>query len=355
MSQFPAFARMVAASFQDLVKNNVVYVADLSGDDLWSKYLGAFPEGTDPVFKVRTEHDCSTCRHFIRRAGCVVGVKDGKVSTIWDHAAERAPGPYAVVATALRAAVRAAGIADIFRVGKNESQFGAQTTHSLEKDTQKALTWDHFYTGEIPRNLRVALPDTDRGNYRTTVQVFERGLEELSPGAVSTVLSLIESNSLYRGEEHKKAVLEFQKAQRAFATSSTQGLFAWEHAGSPAARFRNTVIGTLVQDLSEEKELEAAVKAFETKVAPANYKRSTALITPMMVKKAMETIQSLGLESALERRLAVNSSGNAPTPGGGKRSSTRSMSHSSRASDSRRTVNPSAAQRDEWAANDPGP
>lgn len=307
MSLFPAFARMIADDFQKLVKDSAIFVADLEGDDLWAKYLASFPEGSDPIFKKRTEHDCSCCKQFIRRAGCVITISDGKVRTVWDHAADRAPGPYATVAAALRQAVSSAGIRDIFRVSKNDAQFGAQQTRSLDKETQKALTWGHFYTGEIPRNLRSATPDADLGNYRTTVQVFERGLIELAPGAVETVLSLIQGNSLYRGEEHKRAVVEFQKMQReCFPKKGTErSLFVWANAGSPAARFRNTVIGTLVQDLSEGKDLEFAVRSFETKVAPQNYKRTTALITPGMVKKAMETIETLGLEPALERRFAV--------------------------------------------------
>lgn len=296
---FPAFARLVASSFQELAKGPV-FVADVDPDVLWATYLGAFPPGTDPLFRKRTEHDCSCCRQFVRRAGAVMSLHGGEVRTVWDV---EAPGPYATVAKALRDAVRSAGIRDIFRVAKNEPSFGAAVTRSLSEG--KAVEWNHFYTGEIPKNLRVALPDTDRGAYRTTVQVFERGLCELDPGAVDTVLGLIEANALYRGEEHKRAVVEFLLMQRAFKESPTQGLFAWEHAVSPAARFRNTVIGTLVQDLSEGKELEVAVKAFETKVAPQNYKRTTALITPGMVKKAMEAITALGLEPALERRFAV--------------------------------------------------
>lgn len=51
-------------------------------------------------------------------------------------------------------------------------------------------------------------------------------------------------------------------------------------------------------------DLEAAVRSFETKVAPTNYKRTTALITPRMVQDAMKTIGELGLEPALQRRLA---------------------------------------------------
>ena len=315
MSHFPTFARLVAESFQEIVAGHGrSFVADLDGDALWSRYLAAFPEGTDPIFKKRTEHDCSCCKQFVRRAGCVVAVSNGKVRTVWDKAAERAPGFYSDVAAALQQAVSTSGIRDVFVVGKNEGSFGAQQTRSLDKETQKALTWNHFYTGEIAQTLRSALPDTDRGNYRTTVQVFERGLVELLPDAVDTVLSLIDGNSLYRGEEHRRAVVEFQKMQREYLShagginpsrrTTEQSLFVWANAGSPAARFRNTVIGTLVQDLSEGQDVERAVRSFETKVAPQNYKRTTALITPGMVKKAMQTVESLGLESALERRLA---------------------------------------------------
>lgn len=307
MNSFSTFAHMVAKSFQDLAKNDAVFVANLEGDDLWTKYLAAFPEGTDPIFKKRTEHDCSCCKQFIRRAGCVVTISGGKLRTVWDEAAKNAPEFYQQVATALRDTVAVAGIRDIFRVSKNEHQFGSKQTHSLDKETQKASTWDHFYTGAIPGRLQAALPDTDRGNYRTTVQVFERGLVELTADAVGTVLSLIDGKNLYRGEEHRNAVVEFQKMQRAFLASPSveRSLFTWANAGSYAARFRSTVIGTLVQDLSEGQDIERAVRSFEAKVAPQNYKRTTALITPKMVEKAMETIQELDLESALERRYAV--------------------------------------------------
>ena len=309
MDSFATFAHLVAKDFQDIVKSPIVFVADIDGDALWEKYLASFPEGTDPIFRKRTWHDCSCCKQFIRRAGCVVTIaEDGTMHTVWDTASEDAPEFYKDIAHALRMAVLLSGIRDIFRVAKNESHFGAKQTHSLDEETKAALTWDHFYTGEIPARFRAALPDTDRGDYRTTVQVFERGLVELKPDAIDTVLSLIESNNLYRGEEHLRAVTGFQRLQHAFTKLSvvqSRKHFVWANASSPVARFRSTVIGTLVQDLSEGQDLETAVRSFEVKVAPQNYKRTTALITPMMVKKATDTISELGLESALERRYAV--------------------------------------------------
>ena len=84
--------------------------------------------------------------------------------------------------------------------------------------------------------------------------------------------------------------------------------FVWQQSkllpGSVSG-FRNTSIGTLAVALSEGKELDAAVKAFEAIVAPANYKRPTALVTKVMIEKAKATITDLGLGSALERRYAT--------------------------------------------------
>jgi hypothetical protein len=304
---FPAFAKTVAATFQELVKGPV-FVVRAEGDAIWAEYLAAFPEGTNPVFRKNAEHDCSCCRHFVKRAGAVVAIDGSALRTVWDRAAEEAPGVYREVAARLRDVVRLSHVVDVFRVGEKETSFGAPQSRSLDAETGRALTWNHLHTGEIPRVLRVALPDTARGDYRTTVQVFQRGLLELAPDAVDTVLSLVEANALYRGEEHKAAILGFRKVQGKYLALSAGGdrdAFAWANAGNPAARFRNTVIGTLVQDLSEGQDVERAVKSFETKVAPQNYKRTTALITPGMVKKAMETVEQLGLEPALERRFAV--------------------------------------------------
>ena len=311
-SEFPAFAKIVAASFQELAKGNV-FVLDLDGDALYAEYLASFPAGTNPLFRKTTEHDCSCCRRFVRRAGIVVAIEEAaiggvEIRTVWDRAAAEAPAPYREVAARMRDAVLAANVCDLFRVGTKETGFGAAQTRSLNADTKQVETWEHFYTGEIPSNLRVAMPDSVRGDYRTTVQVFGRGLVDLSAGAVETVLSLIDSNNLYRGEEHKTALLQFQRAQRAFSLlreGRERNTFAWAKASGPAARFRNTVIGTLVQDLSEGPDVEGAVRSFETKIAPQNYKRTTAIITPAMVKLAMDTIEQLGLEPALERRFAV--------------------------------------------------
>lgn len=309
VNDFPTFTKLVASAFQAMARAAQVFVTAVDGDALYQAYLASFPAGTDPMFAKSTEHDCSCCRQFLRRAGNVVTVEaSGTIHTIWDGAAEKAPHPYNEVAAALRRAVLEADLCDLYRVRDKEASFGAAVTRSLDKTSGKVITWDHLHTGQIPKSLQAEAPETVRGEYRTTVQVFVRGLTELSPSAVETVISLVEGNSLYRGEEHKQALRQFQTAQQTFLSKPEgreRDVFAWTNAHGPASRFRNTVIGTLVQDLSEGRDLDAAVQSFESKVAPQNYKRTTAIITPRMVQDAMATIAALDLESALERRFAV--------------------------------------------------
>lgn len=309
INNFPAFAKIVAASFQGIVSSPNVFVVDIEGDALYEKYLSSFPEGTNPIFKEKTEHDCSCCKQFIRHVGMTVGIGPSgkKLSTVWDKAAKEAPHPYNEVAKVLQEMVQSSAIKDIFRVSKKEGSFGAEKTLSGGAILgTKVLTWNHFYTGPIPKNLQVESPGQVCGDYKTTVQVYVRGLSELTPEAVSTVASIAQDNTLYRGAEHLPAILQFQKAQREYRKleGHEAHLFVWSNANGPASRFRNTVIGTLVQDLSDGVDIERAVGSFESKVAPQNYKRTTALITPMMVAKAMETVKSLDLEPALERRFA---------------------------------------------------
>lgn len=297
---FSDFGSPVFSRYQQLAKSEL-YVVDTSEVDLFAHYLASFPEGTNPIYRERTEHDCSCCKNFIRNLGRVVAIIDNKPQSIWPT--KGLPEPYLTVSRAMNELVLGLPVLTIFRT--KERSYGAEFTREL-LDNGKVKKWEHFH-GSISTAHFSQTPDQPRGMFDTTVQVFRRGLDELSPDALAQVVDLIESNSIYRGEEHLAAVKQFQSIQAAYRrlrTDAEKRMFVLVKADDPATRFRNTVIGTLVQALSEGEELERAVSAFEAKVAPTNYKRTTALITPAMVRSAMQTIKELNLEAALERRLA---------------------------------------------------
>ena len=165
------------------------------------------------------------------------------------------------------------------------------------------IVWHHFH-GMVSRKHQSNTPAKDIGRVGTMRGVFKRGLEELRADSLQTVMDLIDDGSLYRGAEHKNAVREFIAMQRKWLDAADREAFVWANVRNPAAGFRNTVIGTLVTDLSNGVDLEDAVRMFESKVAPQNYKRTKALITPKMVENAMDKLRELDLEGAVERRHA---------------------------------------------------
>ena len=302
---FSNFKRAVAQQFKQMQEHEL-FVANV--DDLWNTYLSSFPEGTNPIYRKRTEHDCSGCRSFVKRAGKVVAIIGGKLATIWDvYGVDGVDPAYKVVAGALAAKVRAAVIDNGFLTSENTA--GADKT--FENLVNDVKAWEHFFI-KFPTKYVAKKADigTKLSEKRATHDVMVRSLAEITPDAVEIVQDLISQNSLYRGEENRFAIDTFAKLQREYrkVSASAADIFVWSRIDTvptSVSRIRNTAIGTLLVDLSEGKDIEAAVRAFETVVAPANYKRPTAPVTKAQVEKAKQTIQELGLTSALRRRFAV--------------------------------------------------
>lgn len=274
-------------------------------DAMWTTYLTSFPEGSNPVFRKRTEHDCSCCRQFIRTIGNVVAVMDGKLTTIWD--VKIADPAYQAVASAMAEIVKSSEINNKFL--HTEGNVG---TDRNREDTEHGVkTWEHFFL-QVP-NSRVVKGEEigpKLSDSRATHDVLLRGLKELKLDAIKTTLELIDQNSLYRGEEHKFAVGTFHNLKVEFdkLPEPARDPFVWNKIGDLAgsvSRLLNTSIGTLISDLSNGRDMESAVRVFESMVAPANYKRPTALVTKSMIENAKKTIGDLGLTSALERRFAT--------------------------------------------------
>lgn len=278
----------------------------VDGMKLWELYLASFPEGTNPMFRKRTEHDCSCCRSFIKNIGGLVAIKDGELVSIWDCAA----GDYQPVVDALSAFVKTHAIENVFL--RTEARVGTDKNFEQDEAGKDVRAWEHLSV-TLPPSLVVkgAQLGPTCGEHRANHDVLLRSLMEISDSSLETVQDLIAQNSLYRGAEKEPLIKAFVKLKKAFnklTTDVQRDLFVWENirgALAFASRMRNDVIGTLLSDLSEGFDLEDAVASFENKVSGTNYKRPTALITPKMRDAAKAKIAELGLLPALERRYAV--------------------------------------------------
>ncbi len=293
--EFKQFADKVNARFLAIAASGQLFKTNVSKEVLWSTYQDTFPSELNPIFRERRVHDCQTCYSFIKKLGAVVAIIDNKIETIWDI--EDLEAPYADIAKAMHTLVSNAGISSPFLTDENL----AGREYNIENSASGDIKWEHFYA-DIDQAFISHEVATVKGSIETTVSVFKRALDEFSESALTTVIDLCDS--IYRGEEFKPTVEKFLKAKQAYEVSK-KDLFIWSEYKNYPAKIRNTAIGTLIIDINEGMELDDAVRKYETVVAPANYKRTSAVVTKGMEKQAIAKVDELGLRPSLPRRHAI--------------------------------------------------
>ena len=279
------------------VLTDQLYRVDLDRDALFSAYLDVLPEDQ------RQEHNCNCCKSFLRNYGDVVAIAGGRVHTMWEFDTD---APYDKVPEALHQLVVNAPIKGIFV--SHEQHLGTDYNIQIVSETEN-IRWEHF-SFVLPK-AKVHRGDSSvaevMGAAAGVRNVFKRSLDELTLEAIDTVLDLISQNSLPRGAEFKKVVESFRTHKVAYADlpeGLKQELYAWEHFRD-GGKIRNTAIGTLLVNLSEDMPLDKAVKTWDTIMAPTNYRRPKALATKGMMEAAEKDFKEMGLTPALFRRHAV--------------------------------------------------
>ena len=294
--------------FEQMTKDvQHLFAVRVDKDEMWETYLSSFPVGTNPIFRERTEHDCSCCRGFIKNIGNAVVLKDGKIETIWDFDFD--DSTYSPVLKAMSNFIRKHEIGDVYL--STEKKIGCH--HNFEQmESVGTHRWDHFYL-ELPEKLmcRNSLQkNADLNEFRTAKDVLLRSLREISMDAVDTILELCCTNTLYKGQEYKHMVKTFKELKTEFNkldSEKDQSLYAWEKSlavGNVVSRIRNHAIGTLLVNVSEGMDLDEAVRQYESITAPSNYKRSKPIFTKKMLENAKKTIEKMGYAESLLRRHA---------------------------------------------------
>ncbi|MFQ9785783.1 MAG: hypothetical protein ACLRYF_04050 [Mediterraneibacter faecis] len=308
MDNFVKFKLELQKHFDEMQKEAThLFEVNVDKDELWNTYLDSFPLGTNNIFRERREHDCSCCRQFIKNIGNAVVIKDNQIHTIWEL--NLGDTTYQPVCDALDAFVKSHTVVDIYTT--SFPKIG--TDHNFEEIDGKSHRWDHFFL-ELPRkfvNTSNKSNEELKGQFRDTRNVFKRSLDEITMEALNTILELINSNTLYKGEEWKAALTEFKKYKKEYeklASDVEKELYTWEKSvsvGMVIGRIRNHSIGTLLINVSEGMDLDTAVKKYEQIVAPTNYKRSKPIYTKAMLEKAQKQIVELGYMDSLSRRYAT--------------------------------------------------
>ncbi len=305
VSPFGHVKKLVRERFERLTDlgskpDHVLLNADYNRDTIWDYYLSAFEDEEE-----RQGHNCNACKSFIRQVGGILVIdSDLEVNTIWDFRGFSFLEEFKAPLFELDSYVRSLPIKGLFYHDSPHAGVDQNT------DKETGTVWQHFYA-KVPQEF---INDEKRGNVlgrksgelRNTRGVLHRGLTELSADTLDTVLDLIDGG-LYRGAEFRPLVKQFRDMRDRWDATPEQDreLLSWYLAGTTSdavLTLRNSVIGTLLVDLSEGKDVEQAAAAYQRKVAPENYQRTTAIVTPRMIETAKAKLQELGLISALDRR-----------------------------------------------------
>lgn len=307
--EFKEFRNMISDHFKTMTKDaEWLFEVGVDKDEMWNIYLDSFPAGTNEIYRKRREYDCSCCRQFIKQIGNAVVIKDNKLETIWDL--DIHDDKFEPVAKAMSDFVRRRCVTDVY-VSKFKKIGTEYNYEQYEDGTMKK--WEHFqiilddkFVDKTARSI-----GDIKGGFRDTKNVFKRSLDEISMDALETVLELINSNTLYKGEEWKSILMKFKRYKKEYEklnSDDARDLYSWENsvkAGIAIGRIRNHSIGTLLVNVSNDMDLDTAVKKYEQIVAPANYKRPKAIFTKKMLEDAKKTISELGYMDSLNRRFAT--------------------------------------------------
>jgi hypothetical protein len=288
----------VQDKFKKLADTGKLFYVEINRELIWEHYLNGF---VDPVEKL--EHNCNCCKSFLRQYGGIVAIVDNKVQSIWDIETDEL---YAPSIKNIKNYIKSLPITDVYK--NTFEKLGTDKN----TDSLKNLIWQHFFL-VLPKEFVHKGNDSIesiQGILRENKNVLKRSLDELTIDSVETILELIAQNSLYKGKESEGILKEFNKIQKEYKNVPTQlkDNFCWlksTEISQALTRIRNSAIGTLLINLSENMDLDTAVSKFETMVAPSNYKRPTALVTPRMVEDAKTKLSELGLLGSIERRFAV--------------------------------------------------
>lgn len=314
-----------------------LFRSSVSGQDLWDAYLNNFKDGDNPTFRdpESSQHNDNLDRSFIKRYGNIVALDANfDIVTMFDIMLGEDSIYYGPV-TAMNDLLKNNPIGEVFfetldtlkglpyekiKPGQTQYKLGFVSTPKMytqeEADKFGVVTPGIVYTfyhfnGIIPERY---VSDTNSSvealmaGYRDDKNVFKRGLDEISLGALEIAVDLITQNSILNGQSYLPKLERFISAKREYDKVPAEKMDNWAWNKSydfPYSKFRNELIGTLCVDISTGVSLEKACLDWNKRADPANYMKATAPITKKQIQEAEQFVAEAGLEDSFNRRYAT--------------------------------------------------
>lgn len=293
MDGYPQFEDAIKARFESMVKAGVkLFKTDATG--IYDLYLSNLP-----VY-AQQHYNCNACRHFFERFGSLVTIdKDGNIhSVLWDE--NEVPSFFAQAVNALRLHVVYSKVVGVF--------LSEVKTLGMPKTGE----WTHPHVclpRESVHRSRIETAGQAMAKKQEEFGMVNRALRDFSMDTIDKAMALVNSESLYRGDDKVKPTLEWFKAlveklDNVNDSKSRANIIWLEIASAPNgfAHIRSNSTGALLKDINEGLSTQSIVNRFEERMT--NYMRSTSAPSDNAIYQAEKLVADLGIENSLARRYA---------------------------------------------------
>lgn len=300
-TEFQDLSRAVNQRVATLLTNGVKIFRTMADPELlWDGYLASLPE------EERQHHNCSCCRHFIKRYGGLVTIDDNgnTESLLWclPENDKAVPEKYNPVLTYLNNVVAYSKVTGVL-----ESDYGVL-------GFPVTGVWSHFSLTLPKAYLNTDKLKTAGQKTAERVEDFKNirlALSQLTEHYLTQALTLLGTETLYRSEKVIGPVQFLQKLKKLESNPVRSKVqrhnLLWKEIASAPAGFlhpRASMAWTLLEDLMAGLPYDSVASRFKAKMNPDVYQRPQAAPTEGNVKRGEEIVAKLGVAKSLERRFA---------------------------------------------------
>ena len=269
-----------------------LFSTDATG--LWEAFLQNLP------MDQRQHHTCHACRRFVEGFGGLVRIdnKGHVIPALWG--AEATPllyrGSVAVMARLVSTA-RVTGV-----------HVSSDTTYGIPKTG----VWAHMavQSSQVYRKTPLKMAHQVAAEKLEDYGMLSRALSEYTEANVQQAVTLLKSNTLYRGEKCLGVanwLLKLHEERKTATDSRSKENITWVSVAAAPAGFchvRSTMIGTLLDDLQSGLPFADVSTRFASKMDPASYARAQAGPTATQIAEAEKVVAALDAAGSLSRRYA---------------------------------------------------
>jgi hypothetical protein len=274
------------ASFGD----DPLFTTDAS--NLWNMYLEGLPEAD------RQHYNCHACRTFIERYGGLVVIDEGGQthSAIWGN---NIPALFQRSVLSLINAAMKAKVTGVFLY--KDKVLGTPVTGQ----------WTHLSAiNARPFQSSLRSAGEKMAEKKADFILLKTSMSEYPIAAIDQALLLLKTDALYRAEK-VLGIAEWFKALHEATSSQKNGKLRdnliWKAVALAPPGYchvKNTMIGTLLDDIVSGMGFDQASARFAAKMHPLQYQRPQAAPSQGNIEQAEKIVEKLKIARSLVRRFA---------------------------------------------------